>query len=171
MLTKSQAKKGSSRNPGKHRNKNADLIDDVRASKHIQQTGVLVRDINTYLPFWEGFSVATTKPDGDAREINMTPHATRFPSCGGCQKPCSTTHEYCKRTVRDLPILGRAVRLSVLLRRHRSRHGGCVQGVGGEGPEQAVWPERNAVKRLCERAHPACKDARCSYESSYMQRA
>ncbi|MNJ43133.1 hypothetical protein D3C77_381270 [compost metagenome] len=28
-------KKGSSRNPGKHRNKNADLIDDVRASKHI----------------------------------------------------------------------------------------------------------------------------------------
>jgi transposase len=26
---------GSSRNPGKHRNKNADLIDDVRASKHI----------------------------------------------------------------------------------------------------------------------------------------
>ncbi|AZE45950.1 hypothetical protein C4K04_0246 [Pseudomonas chlororaphis] len=28
-------KYGSSRNPGKHRNKNADLIDDVRASKHI----------------------------------------------------------------------------------------------------------------------------------------
>ncbi|WP_198918895.1 hypothetical protein [Pseudomonas chlororaphis] len=27
--------KGSSRNSGKHRNKNADLIDDVRASKHI----------------------------------------------------------------------------------------------------------------------------------------
>ncbi|MFY0727288.1 hypothetical protein [Pseudomonas sp. NFX15] len=28
-------RKGSSRNPGKHRNKNADLVDDVRASKHI----------------------------------------------------------------------------------------------------------------------------------------
>lgn len=26
---------GSSRNPEKHRNKNADLIDDIRASKHI----------------------------------------------------------------------------------------------------------------------------------------
>ncbi len=26
---------GSSRNPGKHRNKSADLIDDVRANKHI----------------------------------------------------------------------------------------------------------------------------------------
>ncbi|MGY3297070.1 hypothetical protein ACVWY1_001497, partial [Pseudomonas sp. TE6288] len=28
-------KKGSSRNPGKDRNKNAGLMDDVRASKHI----------------------------------------------------------------------------------------------------------------------------------------
>jgi hypothetical protein len=33
--TDSKQKKGSSRNPGKDRNKNADLIDDVRASKHI----------------------------------------------------------------------------------------------------------------------------------------
>ena len=76
-----------------------------------------MRDINTFLPFWEGFSVVTIKPDGDALQIDLTPHAARFPSCGGCQKPCSTTHEYCERTVRDLPILGRAVRLSVLLRR------------------------------------------------------
>ncbi|MGF6394864.1 hypothetical protein, partial [Pseudomonas plecoglossicida] len=28
---------GSSRNPGKDRNKNADLMDDVRASKHINK--------------------------------------------------------------------------------------------------------------------------------------
>ncbi|MBV6827379.1 ISL3 family transposase, partial [Pseudomonas sp. PD9R] len=76
-----------------------------------------MRDINTFLPFWEGFSVVTIKPDGDALQIDLTPHATRFPSCGGCQKPCSTTHEYCERVIRDLPILGRAVRLSVLLRR------------------------------------------------------
>ncbi|PMU88384.1 hypothetical protein EKA85_27505 [Pseudomonas veronii] len=25
-----------------------------------------MRDINTFLPFWEGFSVVTIKPDGDA---------------------------------------------------------------------------------------------------------
>ena len=36
LATRSEKKKkGSSRNPGKHRNKNADLMDDVRASKHI----------------------------------------------------------------------------------------------------------------------------------------
>ena len=64
-----------SRNSGQHRNKNADLIDDVRASKHIYQTGVLMRDINTFLPFWEGFSVVNTKPDGDALQIDLTPRA------------------------------------------------------------------------------------------------
>ncbi|WP_340141296.1 hypothetical protein [Pseudomonas poae] len=53
-------KKGSSRNPGKHRNKNADLIDDVRASKHIYQTGVLMRDINTFLPFGRAFLSSTS---------------------------------------------------------------------------------------------------------------
>ncbi|MGF6392517.1 hypothetical protein QFZ86_001414, partial [Pseudomonas plecoglossicida] len=32
---------GSSRNPGKDRNKNADLMDDVRASKHINKPAFL----------------------------------------------------------------------------------------------------------------------------------
>ena len=35
----------------------------------------------------------------------------------GTENLGQTTHEYCERVVRDLPILGRAVRLSVLLRR------------------------------------------------------
>jgi hypothetical protein len=35
----------------------------------------------------------------------------------GTESLGQTTHEYCERVVRDLPILGRAVRLSVLLRR------------------------------------------------------
>jgi len=63
-----------------------------------------MRDINTFLPFWEGFSVVTIRPDGDTLQIDLTPQATRLPSSGGCQKPCSTTHEYCQRAVRDLPI-------------------------------------------------------------------
>ena len=44
-----------------------------------------MRDINTFLPFWEGFSVVNIKPDGDALQIDLIPHATRFPSCGDCQ--------------------------------------------------------------------------------------
>lgn len=45
------------------------------------------------------------------------PRATRLPSCGSCQKLCSSTHEYCERVTRDLPIPGRTVHLNVLLRR------------------------------------------------------
>ncbi|MCU1748830.1 hypothetical protein [Pseudomonas sp. 6D_7.1_Bac1] len=70
-------------------------------------------DTNTFLPFLDGFSVVTIKPDGNALRVDLTPHATRFPACGGCHKPCSTTHEYCERVVRDLPILGRPVRFNV----------------------------------------------------------
>ena len=111
-----------------------------------------MRDINTFLPFWEGFSVVTIKPDGDALQIDLIPHATRFPSCSGCQKPCSTTHEYCERTVRDLPILGRAVRLSVLLRRVSCRD--C-----GKRMEAVSWLDRYArmTRRLAEAVIRACE--------------
>ncbi|WP_371919624.1 transposase family protein [Pseudomonas sp. BBP2017] len=45
------------------------------------------------------------------------PQTTRFPTCSGCNEPSTTTHEYCRRLIRDLPILGRLVRLNVELRR------------------------------------------------------
>jgi transposase len=111
-----------------------------------------MRDIHTFLPFWEGFSVVTIKPDGDALQIDLIPHATRFPSCSGCQKPCSTTHEYCERTVRDLPILGRAERLSVLLRRVGCRD--C-----GKRMEAVSWLDRYArmTRRLAEAVIQACE--------------
>ena len=111
-----------------------------------------MRDINTFLPFWEGFSVVTIKPDGDALQIDLIPHATRFPSCGGCQKPCSTTHEYCERTVRDLPILGRSVRLCVLLRRVGCRD--C-----GKRMETVSWLDHYArmTRRLADAVIQACE--------------
>ncbi|WP_173477414.1 transposase family protein, partial [Pseudomonas chlororaphis] len=111
-----------------------------------------MHDINTFLPFWEGFSVVTIKPDGDALQIDLTPHTTRLPSCGGCQKPCSTTHEYCERVVRDLPILGRAVRLSVLLRRVGCRD--C-----GKRMETVSWLDRYArmTRRLADAVIQACE--------------
>ena len=111
-----------------------------------------MRNINTFLPFWEGFSVVNIKPDGDGLQINLTPHATRFPSCGGCQKPCSTTHEYCERVIRDLPILGRAVRLSVLLRRVGCRD--C-----GKRMEAVSWLDRYArmTRRLADAVIQACE--------------
>ena len=36
-----------------------------------------MHDINTFLPFWEGFSVVTIRPDGDAIQIDLIPHVTR----------------------------------------------------------------------------------------------
>ncbi|WP_046486551.1 ISL3 family transposase, partial [Pseudomonas veronii] len=111
-----------------------------------------MRDINTFLPFWEGFSVVAIKPDGDALQIDLIPQATRFPTCGGCQKLCSTTHEYCDRVVRDLPILGRAVRLNVQLRRVSCRD--C-----GKRMEVVSWLDRYArmTRRLAEAVIQACE--------------
>uniref|UniRef100_UPI0036F345FF transposase family protein n=1 Tax=Pseudomonas veronii TaxID=76761 RepID=UPI0036F345FF len=51
------------------------------------------------------------------------------------QKLCPTTHEYCDRVVRDLPILGRAVRLNVQLRRVGCRD--C-----GKRMEVVSWMDR-----------------------------
>ncbi|MFJ2713273.1 hypothetical protein ACIOZM_20650 [Pseudomonas sp. NPDC087346] len=129
-------------------NKNADFIDDVRANKHIKQTGILMRDIILSF-FGEDFSIVTIKPDGDALQIDLIPHANHSPSYGGSQKPCSTTYEYCERTVRDLPILGRGVRLCVLLRRVGCRD--C-----GKRMEAISWLDRYAhtVIQACERLPP-----------------
>ncbi|MDP9517748.1 helix-turn-helix domain-containing protein [Pseudomonas protegens] len=109
-------------------------------------------DINTFLPFWDGFSVVTIKSDGDALQVDLIPQAARFPSCGGCRKLCSTNHEYCERVVRDLPILGRAVRLNVLLRRVSCRD--C-----GKRMEAVSWLDRYArmMRRLAEAVIQACE--------------
>ena len=56
-------------------------------------------------------------------------------------KPCSTTHEYCERVIRDLPILGRAVRLNVLLRRVGCRD--C-----GKRMEAVSWLDRYCSGKL-----------------------
>uniref|UniRef100_UPI00396A1BFE helix-turn-helix domain-containing protein n=1 Tax=Pseudomonas lactis TaxID=1615674 RepID=UPI00396A1BFE len=111
-----------------------------------------MHDINTFLPFWEGFSVVTIRPDG--RRDSDRPDSPRhpFPSCSGGPKLCSTTPEYCERTVRDLPILGRTVRISVLLRRVGCRD--C-----GKRMEAVSWLDRYArmTRRLAKAVIQACE--------------
>lgn len=111
-----------------------------------------MHEINTFVPFREGFSVVTIKPDGDAIQNDLIPHATRFPSCSGGQIRCSTTPEYCERTVPDLPILGRTLRLSLLLRRVGCRD--C-----GKRMEAVSWLDRYArmTRRLAEAVIQACE--------------
>lgn len=111
-----------------------------------------MQDINTFLPFWEGFSVVAIRPDGDDLLIDLIPQPTRFPTCSGCHHPSSTIHEYCPRTIRDLPILGRAVRLNVELRRVGCR--AC-----GKRMEAISWLDRYSrmTRRLSEAVIQACQ--------------
>lgn len=111
-----------------------------------------MHDINTFLPFWDGFSVTAIKPDGDDLLIDLIPQPTRFPTCSGCQQPSSAIHEYCQRSIRDLPILGRTVRLNVELRRV-----GC--GTCGKRMESVSWLDRYSrmTKRLAEAVIQSCR--------------
>ena len=111
-----------------------------------------MRDINTFLPFWEGFSVVAIKPDGDVLQIDLISQATRFPTCSGCNQPSKTTHEYCQRPIRDLPILGMPVRLNVELRRV-----GC--GACGKRMEAVSWLDRYSrmTRRLAETVIQTCR--------------
>ena len=110
-----------------------------------------MHDINTFLPFWEGFSVIAIKPDGDALQIDLIPQPTRFPTCSGCHESSTTIHEYCQRVIRDLPILGRPVRLNVELRRV-----GCA--ACGKRMEAVSWLDRYSrmTRRLAEAVTKAC---------------
>ena len=110
-----------------------------------------MHDINTFLPFWEGFSVTAIRPDGDDLLIDLIPQSTRLPICSGCHQPSTTIHEYCQRSIRDLPILGRSVRLNVELRRVGCRRpteepvtalGPCGEAIGiaGSGLAKLLAP-------------------------------
>ena len=111
-----------------------------------------MHDINTFLPFWEGFSVTAIRPDGDDLLIDLIPQSTRLPICSGCHQPSTTIHEYCQRSIRDLPILGRSVRLNVELRRV-----GC--STCGKRMESVRWLDRYSriTKRLAEAVIQACQ--------------
>ncbi|WP_413795677.1 MULTISPECIES: ISL3 family transposase [unclassified Pseudomonas] len=92
------------------------------------------------------------KPDGDALLIDLIPQTTRFPTCSGCNESSPTTHEYCQRLIRDLPILGRPVRLNVELRRV-----GC--GACGKRMEAVSWLDRYSrmTRRLAETVIQTCR--------------
>ena len=123
----------------------------VRANTSKKPVFLCVTFILSFL-FGRAFLSSRSSPMAMPYRSTCTSHATRFPSCGACQKPCSTTHEYCERVVRDLPILGRAVRLSVLLRRVGCRD--C-----GKRMEAVSWLDRYArmTRRLAYAVIQACE--------------
>lgn len=60
-------------------------------------------NINTFLLFW-GFTVVTIKPDGVAIQIDLTPRATRFPSCAGTKSLALALMNIAKESFVTCPI-------------------------------------------------------------------
>lgn len=109
-------------------------------------------DINTILPFWEGFSVVSASLTGQTLQIHLTPHHAQTPSCSGCLNPCPLIHDQVQRSIRDLPILGHPVVLITHFRRLRCPN--C-----GTRAESVSWLDRYSrlTSRLCDAVIRACK--------------
>ena len=108
-------------------------------------------DINACLPFWEGFHVADLQVSADTIHLTLLPDPRQAMRCSGCQRTGLAVHEYCWRSIRDLPMLGKAVLLQVRLRRVA-----CPQC--GQRREALSWLDRHArlTQRLAETVSHWC---------------
>lgn len=103
------------------------------------------------LPFWEGFHVVDLQVDAETAHITLEPEPASSPSCSGCGRRDLPVHEYCRRRIRDLPMLGKAVLLEVTLRRVACPDCGARM-------EAVPWLERHArlTRRLADTASALC---------------
>lgn len=99
----------------------------VRPTIKSESTAPWVMD-TSWLPFWEGFSVADAQVGKDQVHFTLMPASDRVPQCDRCLEPVSAVHERVQRRIRDLPMLGIPVVLEVqLLRLACPRCGQCLQ--------------------------------------------
>ena len=103
-------------------------------------------DVKACLPFWEGFHVSDLQVGPDLVQITLVANSARPLLCGGCQRPGLPVHEYCRRRIRDLPMLGKAVLLHVALRR-------VACPTCGARMESVSWLDRHArlTRRMADR--------------------
>ena len=102
-------------------------------------------DGKALLPFWEGFRVSDLQTSPEGIQISLEVDPGRMPYCSGCEQPCAQVHEYGRRRIRDLPMLGQPVHLSVTLRR-------VACPTCGHRREWVSWLERHArfTQRLAQ---------------------
>lgn len=67
------------------------------------------------LPFWEGFHVSDLQVGPDLVQITLQADPAQPLLCSGCERPGLPVHEHCRRRLRDLSMLGKAVPLHVTL--------------------------------------------------------
>jgi len=108
-------------------------------------------DVNACLPFWEGFHVSDVQVGPDLVQITLAANPAQPLLCSGCQHPGLPVHEYCRRRIRDLPIVGKAVLLHVTLRRVT-----CPDC--GSRMESVSWLDRHArlTRRLADTVSTMC---------------
>lgn len=89
--------------------------------------------------------------DTETVHITLAPDLASGLSCSGCERPDLPVHEYCRRRIRDLPMLGRAVHLQVTLRRVACPDCGARM-------EAVSWLDRHArlTRRLADAASALC---------------
>lgn len=108
-------------------------------------------DGSCFLPFWEGFRVVDLRVDDDSVQITLEPDPRQPARCGACQQVGQAVHEYCRRRIRDLPMLGKAVVLQVTLRRVA-----CAEC--GTRMESVTWLDRHSrlTRRLADTVASLC---------------
>ena len=108
-------------------------------------------DSKACLPFWEGFHVADLQVGADLVQITLDAQPAQPLLCSGCQRSGLSVHEYCRRRIRDLPMLGKAVLLHVTLRRVT-----CPDC--GTRMEAVPWLDRHArlTRRLADTVSTMC---------------
>ncbi len=108
-------------------------------------------DVNACLPFWEGFHVADVQVGPDLVQITLAANPAQPLLCSGCQRPGLPVHEYCRRRIRDLPMVGKAVLLHATLRRVA-----CPDC--GTRMESVSWLDRHArlTRRMADTVSTMC---------------
>lgn len=108
-------------------------------------------DVKACLPFWEGFHVSDLQVGPDLVQITLAANPAQPLLCSDCQRAGLPVHEYCRRRVRDLPMLGKAVLLHITLRRVA-----CPDC--GSRMESVSWLDRHArlTRRLADTVSMMC---------------
>ena len=87
----------------------------------------------------------------DLVQITLAADSSQPLRCSGCQRAGLPVHEYCRRRIRDLPMLGRTVLLHVTLRRVACPDCGARM-------EAVPWLDRHArlTRRLADTVSTCC---------------
>ena len=106
----------------------------------------------TWLDLWEGFRVIDADLQTPGQAVLTLEPLQGSSKCSGCLKPLAQVHEYVQRTVRDMPLVDRQLRLKVKL--HRLVCPDC-----GKCLQHVPWLDKYSrlTKRLVEHLQHLCQ--------------